>query len=146
MKHLTIMVDGHTVHYRDEGRNNSKTLVLLHGFLQNLDVWSSYVLTYMHHMRVITIDLPGHGLTDTFSEVHSMDLMARVVKTVLNEAGVEQCVMMGHSMGGYVALAFAEKYPYTLRGLGLINSHALPDSAEHRAHRFAGRRGGAPLR
>ena len=131
------MVDGHTVHYRDEGRTNKKTVVLLHGFLQNLDVWSSYVLSYMHHLRVITIDLPGHGQTETFSETHSMDFMARMVKTVLDEAGVDQCVMIGHSMGGYVALAFAEKHPYLLRGLGLINSHALPDSEEHRHWRQA---------
>jgi pimeloyl-ACP methyl ester carboxylesterase len=136
-QHRTIMVDGHTVHYRDEGRNNKKTVVLLHGFLQNLDVWSSYVLSYMHHLRVITIDLPGHGQTETFSETHSMDFMARMVKTVLDEAGVDQCVMIGHSMGGYVALAFAEKHPYLLRGLGLINSHALPDSEEHRHWRQA---------
>ena len=131
------MVDGHLVHYRDEGRNNKKTVVLLHGFLQNLDVWSSYVLSYMHDFRVVTIDLPGHGHTDVFGEVHSMDLMARVVKTVLDEAGVNQCVMIGHSMGGYVALAFAEKYPYTLRGLGLVNSHALSDSDAHRQSRQA---------
>ncbi len=127
-QHRIIDVDGHSVHYRDEGRENSKTLVLLHGFLQSLDVWSSYVLTYMHHMRVLTIDLPGHGLTDSFDEVHKMDLMARVVKRVLEEAGVDQCVMVGHSMGGYVALAFADLFPYSLRGLGLINSHALPDT------------------
>ena len=131
------MVDGHTVHYRDEGRNNKKTVVLLHGFLQNLDVWSSYVLTYMHDFRVVTIDLPGHGHTDTFGEVHSMDMMARVVKTVLDEAGISQCVMIGHSMGGYVALAFAEKFPYSLRGLGLVNSHALADSESHRESRQA---------
>ena len=131
------MVDGHAVHYRDEGRSNGKALVLLHGFLQSLDVWSSYVLTYMHDLRVITIDLPGHGHTETFGEVHSMDFMARIVKNVLDEAGVSQCVMIGHSLGGYVALAFAEKYPYSLRGLGLINSHALSDSEQHHASRLA---------
>lgn len=136
-QHRTIKVDGRMVHYRDEGRNNNKTVVLLHGFLQNLDVWSSYVLSYMRDFRVITIDLPGHGHTDSFGEVHSMDMMARVVKTVLDEAGVNQCVMVGHSMGGYVALAFAEKYPYSLRGLGLINSHALSDSESHRESRQA---------
>ncbi len=136
-QHRTIKVDGRMVHYRDEGRNNNKTVVLLHGFLQNLDVWSSYVLSYMRDFRVITIDLPGHGHTDSYGEVHSMDMMARVVKTVLDEAGVNQCVMVGHSMGGYVALAFAEKYPYSLRGLGLINSHALSDSGSHRESRQA---------
>lgn len=136
-QHRIIMVDGRAVHYRDEGRSNGNVLVLLHGFLQSLDVWSSYVLTYMHDLRVITIDLPGHGHSETFAEVHSMDFMARIVKTVLDEAGVDQCVMVGHSMGGYVALAFAEKYPYTLRGLGLVNSHALSDSERHQACRKA---------
>lgn len=136
-QHRLINVDGHAVHYRDEGRSNGKALVLLHGFLQSLDVWSSYVLTYMHDLRVITIDLPGHGHTECFGEVHSMDFMARTVKTVLDEAGVDQCVMVGHSMGGYVALAFAEKFPYSLRGLGLVNSHALSDSEQHHANRQA---------
>ena len=136
-QHRILMVDGHAVHYRDEGRGNGKALVLVHGLLQSLDVWSSYVLTYMHDLRVITIDLPGHGHTDSFCEVHSMDFMAGVVKRVLEESGVDQCVMVGHSMGGYVALAFAERYPYTLRGLGLVNSHALSDSEHHRASRQA---------
>ncbi|MBP3764044.1 MAG: alpha/beta hydrolase [Bacteroidales bacterium] len=136
-QHRTLILDGHTVHYRDEGRGNSKTLVLLHGFLQNLDVWTSYVLTYMRDMRVLTIDLPGHGQTESFAEVHTMELMADVVKKVMEHAGVDQCVMAGHSMGGYVALAFAMKYPYNLRGLGLINSHALPDGEVQRAQREA---------
>ena len=134
-QHRTLTVEGRTVHYRDEGRSNTPTLVLLHGFLQNLDVWSSYVLSYMHRLRVITIDLPGHGLTDTFCDVHTTDFMAHIVKEVLNACGVDQCVMVGHSMGGYVALAFAEKYPYSLRGLGLVNSHAMADSESHRAAR-----------
>lgn len=136
-QHRTLMFDGHVIHYRDEGRNNKKTLVLLHGFLQSLDVWSSYVLTYMHHLRVITIDLPGHGLSEYFCDNHTMDFMARVVKAVLDECGVDQCVMAGHSMGGYVAMAFADKYPYSLKGLSLINSHALADSEKQRDARRA---------
>ncbi len=134
-QHRTLTVDGRTVHYRDEGRHNTQTLVLLHGFMQNLDVWSSYVLSYMNDLRVITIDLPGHGLTDTFCDVHTMDFMAGVVKEVLNAAGVEQCVMAGHSMGGYVTLAFAERFPFCLRGLALINSHAMADNDDQRAAR-----------
>lgn len=134
-QHRILTVDGRSVHYRDEGRNNRQTLVLLHGFLQNLDVWSSYVLSYMNHLRVITIDLPGHGLTDSFCDVHTTDFMAGIVKEVLIACGVEQCVMVGHSMGGYVALAFAERYPYCVRGLGLINSHAMADSDEQREQR-----------
>lgn len=134
-QHRTITVEGRTVHYRDENRNSTQTLVLLHGFMQNLDVWSSYVLSYMHHLRVITIDLPGHGWTDNFCDVHTTDFMARIVKEVLNACGVERCVMAGHSMGGYVALAYAEKYPYNICGLALLNSHAMADSEAQRAAR-----------
>lgn len=134
-QHRTLNIDGHTVHYRDEGRNNTKTVVLLHGFMQNLDVWSSYVLTYMSRFRVVTIDLPGHGQTDNFGEIHTMNFMAKVVRDVLNHIGVERCVMIGHSMGGYVALAFAELFPFVLRGLGLVNSHAMADSEAKRTER-----------
>lgn len=126
-QHKTIKFEGHTVHYRDEGREHEQTLVLLHGYLQNLDVWSPYVLTFMRSMHVITIDLPGHGYSECLGPEHPMDLMARAVKAVLDDARVEQCVMVGHSMGGYVALAFADLFPHRLRGLGLLHSHAYPD-------------------
>ena len=128
--HRTITLEGKQLHYRDEGRDKDTTLVLLHGFLQSLDVWSSYTLSYMRQMRVITIDLPGHGYSDTFSNIHTTEFMARCVKAVLDDAGVTQCVMVGHSLGGYVALAFADLYPYSLRGLGLLHSHALPDDEQ----------------
>lgn len=127
-QHKTLVFEGHTLHYRDEGREHTSTLVLLHGYLQNLDVWSSYILTYMRYMRVISIDLPGHGYSECFRDVHDMDFMARAVRAVLSDAMVEQCVMVGHSMGGYVALAYADAYPHHLRGLGLIHSHALADT------------------
>lgn len=134
-KHKTLLFEGRELHYRDDGREHSHTLVLLHGFLQNLDVWSSFTLTYMRYMRVITIDLPGHGYSATHSDVHTMDFMANAVKAVLDAAGVEHCVMAGHSMGGYVALAFADHYGFMLNGLALLHSHAMADSAETRAMR-----------
>lgn len=127
-KHRTITYLDHCIHYRDEGREHSKTLVLLHGFLQSQDTWSPYTLSYMRSMRVIAIDLPGHGYSDTFGDVHTMELMADCVKAVLDHLDIEQFVLLGHSLGGYVALAFAERYPYYLRGLCLMHSHALPDS------------------
>lgn len=134
-KHKVILFDDKEIHYRDEGREYEPTLVLLHGFLQNQNVWSSFVLTYMRYMRVITIDLPGHGYSSTYSDVHTMDFMANAVKAVLDEVGVERCVMAGHSMGGYVALAFANQYRYMLNGLALLHSHAMADDAEKRAQR-----------
>lgn len=134
-KHKTLLFEGREMHYRDDGREHEQTVVLLHGFLQSLDVWSSYTLSYMRHMRVISIDLPGHGYSATHSDVHTMDFMSNAVKAVLDHAQVEQCVMVGHSMGGYVALAFAEKYSFMLKGLALLHSHAMADSPEIRNRR-----------
>ena len=136
-QHNTLILDGHTVHYRDEGRHHTQTIVLLHGFMQNMDVWAPYVLSYMSRMRVVTVDLPGHGLTANFGSVHSMELMADVVKAVLDRTGVEQCVVAGHSMGGFAALAFAERYPHMTRGLVLVNSHAMSDTPDILARREA---------
>lgn len=135
-QHKIVNIDGRRVHYRDEGIHFSKTVVLLHGFLQTLDVWTPIQLKLMHEMRVVTIDLLGHGYTDCSSDIHTMEMMADTVYRVLDEIGVEKCVMIGHSMGGYVALAFAERYPYMLKGLGLIHSHALQDTDTHRNDRM----------
>ena len=121
-QHKTIVFEEHTLHYRDEGREHEQTLVLLHGYLQNLDIWSSYVLSYMRSMHVITIDLPGHGYSECFGEVHTMDFMAKADTSENLRAQI--CC----SMGGYVAMAFADLFPHRLRGLGLLHSHALADT------------------
>lgn len=134
-RHKTITFEGREIHYRDEGPQSAPTVVLLHGFLQNLAVWSSFTLTYMRYFRVIAVDLPGHGYSESYSDVHTMDFMAQAVKAVLDERGVEKCVLVGHSLGGYVALAFAERNGYMLQGLALLHSHAMSDTAEHRARR-----------
>lgn len=129
-QHKTLIFQGRKIHYRDEGRENLDTVVFLHGYMQNLDVWASYMLSYMHSKRVIAIDLPGHGFSDNYADVHTMDFMARAVKAVLDDLGVSDCVMVGHSMGGYVSLAFAEAYPYLMRGLVLLHSHAMADDEQ----------------
>lgn len=134
-QHKTVIFQGKRLHYREEGKDNPETLVLVHGFLQSLTVWSRYLLSYMRKIHVITIDLPGHGFSEMLGPIHTMEMMADAVKAVLDECQVDRCVMVGHSLGGYVALAFAEKYPFMLRGLGLLHSHAMADSPEKQASR-----------
>ena len=134
-KHKVIMFENRELHYREEGCGHAETLVLLHGFLQNLDVWSSFTLSYMRQMHVIAIDLPGHGYSATYGQVHTMDFMADAVKAVLDHIGVSRCTMVGHSMGGYVALAFAERYGFMLNGLVLMHSHAMADDEPKRLTR-----------
>lgn len=134
MHYKDILIDGKKIHYRDEG--SGRTLVLLHGFMGSLESWNTYLLLYMREMRVILIDLPGHGKSDVFDDVHTMEFMASTVKAVLDHLEVKECVMIGHSMGGYVTLAFAERYSHMLRGFGLLHSHALPDNETGKENRY----------
>ncbi len=129
--HNTTMVNGHRIHYRDEGRNNLKTIVLLHGFMQNRSVWDELTLQLMHDYRVISIDLPGHGYSETFSDIHTMEFMATCVHETLSTIGVGASVIIGHSMGGYVTLAYARQFGLSTKGIGLIHAHAMADDAEH---------------
>ena len=69
-------------------------------------------------VRVITLDLPGHGISVVKGPVHTMEYLADVVKNTLDALGIARCTLVGHSMGGYVALAFCEKYPRTTRRRG----------------------------
>lgn len=122
-----------TIHYTDTGKGNA--LVLLHGFLENQSMWDFFVAEYAKKYRVITIDLLGHGETGCLGYVHTMEDQADVVQAVLHELRIRKAVFMGHSMGGYVALAFAELYPDMIRGIVLQNSTALADSDERKANR-----------
>ena len=121
------------VRYTDTGKG--RVLVLLHGFLGSHKMWDEYVSSLSGQFRVITIDLPGHGETPAIGYYHSMEMMAQCVKTVLDEAGVRRYVLAGHSMGGYVALAFAELFPENLKGLCLVHSTSYPDSADKKTER-----------
>src|SRR5690606_19202303 len=85
--------------------------------------------------RVICIDLPGHGNTGNFGNIHTMELMAEVVNAVLEHLNIYGVSLVGHSMGGYVSLAFAEKYPEKVTGLVLLNSTPEADSKERKINR-----------
>lgn len=133
MKKFTKYNDNN-VCYHIEGKG--KTLVLLHGFLENMDIWKHFSSELSKKYQVLLIDLPGHGLSDMQSEEsHSMELMADIVNDVLEKLGIQKCVMIGHSMGGYVTLAFAENYQEKLLGFGVFHSHAYADSPEAKINR-----------
>lgn len=130
---MNIQLKNTTINYTKTGEGN--TLVLLHGFTESLEIWDDFVHELSNHYRVISIDLPGHGKSSCVAEVHTMDLMADCVKQVLDNIKVENCVMIGHSMGGYVILAFADKYPQMLKGFGLFHSSAASDTEEGKKNR-----------
>ena len=121
------------IRFSDKGKG--RAIVLLHGFLESLDVFEGFSDKLSKTFRVISIDLPGHGQTPTIGYVHTMELMAECVKSVLDSIGIRKYVVVGHSMGGYVALAFAELFPQHVSGLCLFHSTALPDSEEKKKDR-----------
>lgn len=128
-----ILYNQKAVHFGDEGTGN--VLVLLHGFTESLTIWKQFSAELSKDFRVITIDLPGHGKTEVFSNSHSMAFMADVVDAVLEYLQINSCVMVGHSMGGYVTLAYLNKYSKKIKGFGLFHSQAAADSEEARNNR-----------
>lgn len=120
--------------YKVSGKGNA--IVLLHGFTESLEVWEFFLEELSDENKIICVDLPGHGKSGCIGEVHTMETMAQCVKTVLDAENVKECAMVGHSMGGYVTLAFAELYPEMMRGLGLFHSSAFPDTPEGKQNRL----------
>ena len=118
-----------------EEHGNGEVLILLHGFTESLKIWHDFKEKLVKNFRVVLIDLPGHGRSSILNEVHSMELMADSVKAVFDHLGISSAVMIGHSMGGYVSLAFARKYSSLLKGLGLFHSTSLADSDENKEAR-----------
>ncbi|WNH13755.1 alpha/beta fold hydrolase [Thalassobellus suaedae] len=130
---MNLIYKGTTIFYTDDGTGNM--VVLLHGFLENSNMWLPFIPALSKNNRVICIDLLGHGKTDCLGYVHSMELMADVVHAVLSHLKIKKATIIGHSMGGYVALALAEKKPNLIKGLCLMNSTAQEDSFEKKKNR-----------
>ena len=128
-----ILFKNTNISYSDTGKGTA--IVLLHGFLENKGMWDFYIPELSKKNRIITIDLLGHGETECLSYVQTMEDNADAVHAVLSELRIRKAIFVGHSMGGYVALAFAELYPDTIKGLVLLNSTARADSEERKTNR-----------
>ncbi|MDL2230603.1 alpha/beta hydrolase [Alistipes sp. OttesenSCG-928-L06] len=128
-------LDDTAVHYMDIERGD-RVLVLLHGYLESLEVWDELAgqLGKVGY-RVISLDLPGHGISEVIGETHSMEFLAGIVAQLLDKLNVPKVTVIGHSMGGYVALAFAELYPDKLDGIVLFHATPDADSDEKKADR-----------
>ena len=107
--------------------------MLVHGFGEDHSIWDLQVQHLEKHCTLIVPDLPGSG-GSALQDV-SMEAMADHLKKILDEQSISTCIMIGHSMGGYVTLAFAEKYPGMLSGFGLFHSSAYADSEEKKETR-----------
>src|SRR6478609_5419181 len=123
-------------YYRTEGEGIA--VLFVHGFAEDHTVWNRQIEFLKEHCQVITPDLPGSGNSEVIHyplNAVSIDDFADYIHTVLQHAGIDKCIMLGHSMGGYIMLSFAEKHPECLLGFGFVHSTAYPDSEEKKAVR-----------
>jgi pimeloyl-ACP methyl ester carboxylesterase len=124
-------------------------VMLVHGFTEDRSIWHSLVGSMPEKYRWLVPDLPGSGESVFNRSLHSLSGFADALYAILEAEQVPQAVMIGHSMGGYISLAFAEQYPKALKGLGLFHSTAYADSPEKKEARkksmeFIRKHGAAP--
>lgn len=133
MESKKIEVGNTAVSYFDKGEG--KTIVLIHGFAGSKLYWEKVMPDLSVNNRVIAIDLPGHGDSAMGQGKYSIEDMAGLIKELLDLLGLEKVTMFGHSLGGYITLAFSELFPQYLEGFALVHSTANPDSDEAKAGR-----------
>ena len=110
-------------------------LVFVHGFGEDSRIWDALVSPFRRSHQVVCIDLPGAGQSPAITGL-SVEGMAMAVKAVVDAMQLSQFVLIGHSMGGYVSLAYAEKWPESLLALCLFHSQPYADSEEKKAGRL----------
>ncbi len=116
------------ISYRESGAG--KVVILIHGFLENQKMWDNVVAKLESSHKVYTLELLGHGKSDGLCDIHTMEQQAMLINDFMQRQKIIKATLIGHSMGGYVSLAFAEMFPEKLAGLGLLNSHPFADNAE----------------
>lgn len=131
-----ITIDAKKIYYRSYGSGNP--VLLIHGFGEDGTVWHETAKLLAHKHRVIVPHLPGSGKTE-LSDDMSIEGMAGSIYQLLQQSdSSNKWVVIGHSMGGYITLALAEKYPQWLAGIGLVHSTAYADTAEKKQVRQRG--------
>lgn len=123
-----IIFKGKKIHYKDEGEGI--TLVLLHGYLESIEIWKDFSESLTEHFRVIRVDLPGHGMSELLEEVQTMEETARALKALSDHLELKEFFLFGHSLGGYVTLSFLDSFPEYLTGFCLFHSHPLTDKSQ----------------
>lgn len=129
--------EGSEVHYSVTGKGTP--VVLLHGFGEDSTIWNNQVADLQQHCMLILPDIPGSGKSAMLQKYEvSMGDYGGCIKALLDVEAISKCVLFGHSMGGYITLEFAEKYPERLTAFGLVHSTAFADSEEKKATRRKG--------
>jgi pimeloyl-ACP methyl ester carboxylesterase len=129
---------GGQMSYTMEG--SGQPIILLHGFGESGSIWDLQTQRLAHDYLVIIPDLPGSGLSPRPDDgtFETLEAFADLLRMLMDAESLSTCTLIGHSMGGYIALAFAEKYPDRLNALGLFHSTALADSDQRKTLRQKG--------
>lgn len=134
-----ITYNGTEIFYHVYGEG--KPLMLLHGFGETSSVWKNQIESLKSICTLIVPDLPGAGKSRELNiEITDISLsdFSDCIYSILQKEDIKECIMLGHSMGGYIVLAFAEKYPGLLKAFGLVHSTAFEDNDEKKKARLQG--------
>jgi len=123
------------IHYEISG-SGPIHVVFLHGFLGNLSVWDRYLTDLDSRYTILRVDLAGHGKSNCLSETHTMELMAEQVIKVMDLEELPKAHFVGHSMGGYVSIAAAQKNSDRVESITLFNSTTAEDSPQKKVDRI----------
>ena len=125
-----------TISYNIEGKG--KTVVLIHGYGENSKIFDAQINYLKNHCQVIVPDLPGSGNSTFSNVVHTVTVQdyAQCIEALLLHEKIATCTLLGHSMGGYITLAFAKAFPQYLTSFGLLHSTAFADSEEKKQNRL----------
>jgi len=129
-----VKVNGINIAYERRGRG--EPLVLIHGYPLDRTTWNEVASLLESDFDLIIPDLRGMGQSDAVEKTYTVADLASDVAGLLDHLKIQQTFVAGHSMGGYVALAFARAYPNRVRGLGMISSQVLADSPERKEGRY----------
>tara|TARA_A100000171_G_C2140315_1_gene154834 strand:+ start:7276 stop:8064 length:789 start_codon:yes stop_codon:yes gene_type:complete len=121
------------INYNVQG--SGPALLLLHGFLESSTMWAEIAQKFQESHTVLTLDFPGHGSSTVNADEHPMELFAEITSALLEHLSIEHCTVLGHSMGGYVAMAMVELVPQKVEKLILLNSTPAEDSQERKQNR-----------
>lgn len=130
--------NGLEIAYQEEGNDKQETIVLLHGFCGSSAYWSKVLPALSQSYRVVAVDLRGHGSSAAPDEPYTMERFAEDLSLLADKLEWGQVHLFGHSLGGYVTLAFAQKYADKLKSFGLIHSTGYPDDEAAKANRDKG--------
>jgi pimeloyl-ACP methyl ester carboxylesterase len=104
------------------------SVILLHGYLETLDVWDQWSQLLAQRYRVISLDLPGHGISEVKGGIHTMKFLAETVHGLIENLGLKRYFVIGHSMGGYVAMEMMKYWQSEIKGVIFLHSHPFADS------------------